>query len=292
MRASELISLLHQYTPDTDIPVSFTDSAFSSPPGLQVASCYSDQSTRCYQNIVELAQDGLLVIDPMGRITYMNPFMLQMTGYQMEEVIGQPVGRLLSTELSEAALCQPLPGDTATRHSLRILSKQGRIYWVQMTATSIPSADSQPRGSMLSITDLTHRQVHVDKVQDQEHLGTKVERITTQLDSLKALRVNLLDEYQALETCPRVAATPYWHLQRYLYLIRPQREGKRIREYIGSQPERINDALAAVRREQRFQEVSRELQQIEGQIRTATFKLDSFLWELAQVPPNLHKLVS
>ena len=54
----------------------------------------------------------------------------------------------------------------------------------------------------------------------------------------------------------------------------------------------ISEALAAVRREQRYQEVCRELQDMEEKIRTSTFKLDSFLWELARVPQDLHKLVS
>lgn len=292
MRASELIVLLQQYAPDTDIPVAFSDAAFGAPSGLQVACCYSGDATRCYQNIVELAQDGMLVLDPAGRITYMNPFMQHMTGYPPGEVIGQPLSRLLSADLIDAALGQRQRGLEPDRHSLRIRSREGRVYWVQMTATRIPSADGQHRGTMLTVTDLTHRQVHTAKVQDQENLCHKVERISEQLDSVKALRVNLLDEYQALKLSTRVAATPYWHQQRYLYLIRPQKDGKRVREYIGSQPERINQALAAVRREQRFQHVCQELQQIEAQIRTATFKLDSFLWELAQVPPNLHKLVN
>lgn len=292
MRASELIVLLQQYAPDTDIPVSFSDVAFGAPSGLQIACCYSGDTSRCYQNIVELAQDGMLVLDPVGRITYMNPFMQHMIGYPPGEVIGQPLSRLLSADLIDAALGQRQRGMEPDRHSLRISSKEGRVYWVQMTATRIPSADGQHRGTMLTVTDLTHRQVHAAKVQDQENLCHKVERISEQLDSVKALRVNLLDEYQALKLSTRVAATPYWHLQRYLYLIRPQKDGKRVREYIGAQPERINQALAAVRREQRFQHVAQELQQIEAQIRTATFKLDSFLWELAQVPPNLHKLVN
>ena len=126
---------------------------------------------------------------------------------------------------------------------------------------------------------------------DQESLGQKVWRISEQLDSLKSLRVNLLAEFEVLQDSPRIAATPYWHQQRYLYLVRPQKDGKRVREYIGAQPERINEALAAVRREQRYQEVCRELQDIEEKIRTSTFKLDSFLWELARVPQDQRKLV-
>jgi len=293
MRASELITLLHQYHPDTDVPVSFTETSDAAAPP-RVASCYEGAATRCYQNIVEWAQDGMLVLDPVGRITYMNPYMQQLTGYQPAEAFGQPLSRLLSTDLADFALSrmQRPEGAMGERYPMRILSKDGEVHWVQMSATRIPSADGQHRGTMLTVCDLTHRQVHIDKMQDQENLSLKVERISDQLDSLRALRLNLMAEYQALENSPRVAATPYWHQQRYLYLIRPQKQGKRVREYIGAQTERVNEALAAVRCEQRYQEVCRELQQIEGQIRTATFKLDSFLWELAQVPPNLHKLVS
>lgn len=291
MRAAELINLLQQYDPDTDIPVAYTDAGFAEQPSLQVASCYSMRDTRCYQNLVEQAQDGLLVLDPSGRVTYMNPFMQLLTGYQPAEVIGRSLAQVLCADLVEVVLMQCRHGLAGERYPMRIQARNGRVHWVQMTATRIPTANGQERGCLLTVSDITHREVHADKVQDQENLGQKVWRISEQLDSLKSLRVNLLDEYQALQDSPRVAATPYWHQQRYLYLVRPQKDGKRVREYIGAQPERISEAMAAVRREQRYQEVCRELQQIEAQIRTATFKLDSFLWELAQVPPNLHKLV-
>ncbi|TXI30133.1 MAG: hypothetical protein E6Q69_13830 [Aquipseudomonas alcaligenes] len=59
MRAAELIDLLRQYDPDTDIPVAYTDADFGGQPGVQVASCYSTGDTRCYQNLVEQAQEGL-----------------------------------------------------------------------------------------------------------------------------------------------------------------------------------------------------------------------------------------
>ena len=47
MRAAELIDLLRQYDPDTDIPVAYTDADFGGQPGVQVASCYSTGDTRC-----------------------------------------------------------------------------------------------------------------------------------------------------------------------------------------------------------------------------------------------------
>lgn len=292
MRAAELIELLRQYDPDTDIPVAYTDAEFGEEPQLRVASCYSNSDTRCYQNLVEQAQEGLVVLDPFGRITYMNPFMQQFLGYSPAEALGRPVSQVLSADLVEVVLMQRRQGPTADRYPMRIQARDGSVRWVQMSAAPIPSADGSDRGSLLTVTDITHREAHAQKLGDQESLGQKVWRISEQLDSLKSLRVNLLAEFEALQDSPRIAATPYWHQQRYLYLVRPQKDGKRVREYIGAQPERINEALASVRREQRYQDVCRELQDIEEKIRTSTFKLDSFLWELAKVPQNLHKLVS
>ncbi|MDH0896614.1 MULTISPECIES: PAS domain S-box protein [unclassified Pseudomonas] len=292
MRAAELIDLLRQYDPDTDIPVAYTDAEFGEEPQLRVASCYSTGDTRCYQNLVEQAQEGLVVLDPFGRITYMNPFMQQFLDYSPAEALGRPVSQVLSADLVEVVLMQRRQGPTAERYPMRIQARDGSVRSVQMSAAPIPSADDSDRGSLLTVTDISHRETHAQKLGDQESLGQKVWRISEQLDSLKSLRVNLLAEFEALQGSPRIAATPYWHQQRYLYLVRPQKDGKRVREYIGAQPERINEALASVRREQRYQDVCRELQGIEENIRTSTFKLDSFLWELAKVPQNLHKLVS
>ncbi|MDH1055776.1 MULTISPECIES: PAS domain S-box protein [Pseudomonadaceae] len=291
MRAAELIDLLRQYDPDTDIPVAYTDADFGGQPGVQVASCYSTGDTRCYQNLVEQAQEGLVVLDPRGRITYMNPFMQQFLGYPPAEALGRPLAQVISADLVEVVLKQRCQGPTAERYPMRIQACDGQVRWVQMSAAPIPSIDGSDRGSLLTITDISHREAHAHKLADQESLGQKVWRISEQLDSLKSLRVNLLAEFEVLQDSPRIAATPYWHQQRYLYLVRPQKDGKRVREYIGAQPERINEALAAVRREQRYQEVCRELQDIEEKIRTSTFKLDSFLWELARVPQDQRKLV-
>lgn len=293
MKASELIDLLSQYNPDMDVPVSFTE-AEGDDTGIRVASCSNEARTRCYQNIVELAQEGVIVLDPAGRVTYMNPFMQTTLGYSALESLGKPLTRFLPLDQADLALAhlQRQRALSHNRFSLRMISRDRRLHWVRVSATTIPSADGRYRGALLAVTDLTHRQVHEQRTQDQESLGRKVERIAEQLESLKALRMNLMEELHELEKFPRIDAKPYWHQNRYLYLVCPQRNGKRVRNYIGAHPEKVSAALVAVRRELRYQDVNRELAQIEAQIRTASFKLDSFLWELAQLPPNLHKLVN
>lgn len=62
---------------------------------------------------------------------------------------------------------------------------------------------------------------------------------------------NLHDDASRLKTLTPVRATPYYHKDshgrpRYLWLIHPQRNGERVREYIGCKPEKIAAALARV----------------------------------------------
>jgi two-component system response regulator HydG len=42
-----------------------------------------------WKTIVDTLQDGVLVVDPRGRIVAVNPAVVQLTGYQAEELIGQ-----------------------------------------------------------------------------------------------------------------------------------------------------------------------------------------------------------
>ncbi|MCD8522366.1 MAG: hypothetical protein LRY72_08915 [Saccharospirillaceae bacterium] len=66
MRAAELIHLLSQYDPDTDVPVSFSHSAVDDAPLPEITTCTSNERSRCYETLVELAEDGMLVINAGG----------------------------------------------------------------------------------------------------------------------------------------------------------------------------------------------------------------------------------
>lgn len=292
MRASELIDLLSQYDPEMDVPVSFSEND-EGDSVLEVASCANQGHGRCYQNIVELAQDGMMVVDPRDRLTYMNPFLCRLLDYGARDLFGRDVTSLLSADEVQSfrRRTEPLRAGRAQRFCIHFRARGGALYWMHVSATPIPSVESGYRGSMMTVSDLGLRKAHEMQVRDQDTLGTKIERVAGELERLRIQRVGLLAELAELESQLRIDARPYWHQQRYLYLIRPQKNGRRKREYIGARPERIREALDAVEREQRYQGIRAGLDHVEARIRTVTFKLDSFLWELAQVPPDLHRLV-
>ncbi|MDP2785766.1 MAG: hypothetical protein Q8O38_14415 [Sulfurimicrobium sp.] len=53
---------------------------------------------------------------------------------------------------------------------------------------------------------------------------------------------------------------------KYAYLIHPQQNGERIREYIGTDPEKIANAHAQIARAQRHQQLLKEINQLENRL--------------------------
>ena len=48
-------------------------------------------SEEMYRTIVELAQEGIFMVDPEGRVTFANQFLAEMLGYEIREIVGVPV---------------------------------------------------------------------------------------------------------------------------------------------------------------------------------------------------------
>ena len=77
-------------------------------------------------------------------------------------------------------------------------------------------------------------------------------------------------ELKTLESLPVVNASPYWLNGEYLYLVHPQTpEKKRHRQYIGNDPERVEEALLRVTRGKRIKELRRERRRIDRQVSAA-----------------------
>lgn len=290
MRARDLIELLHQFDPETEIPVSFSQpTAPAALPLPQVVSC---QGGDCFRHIVEQAWEGLVVTDAQDRLIYANPRLLEVTGYTVDELIGREVSSFVAEEQQpfyRHQLAERRHGHS-TRYVLRVRLADGQLRALHVSATPIPSQHGDYRGSISVITDLNPAD---EATSPQPALDSKLERLPVQLYELKTRRDQLQQELNLLRRQPAKAATPYWHQGRYLYLIHSQREGgNRVREYVGRDPDKVAQALAAVRCHQQQEALEQELTGIEEQIRNASFKLDSLLWSLAGLPPETPRLHS
>jgi PAS domain S-box-containing protein len=289
MKARELISILEQYDADMDVSVSFSEKEDTP---IHITSCDSIE-TRCYQNLVELSPEGLLVLNAQHQISYMNPFLVGKLGTKDDELFFKPIHELVPNE--DHCLLNKALDNLKLQHiefaSIPINKANGESFWARISMTKIPSADSNYRGAILTITDTSDRQKLLEK-NTSDTLDHKVGRIPDHINQLKQTKSLLLEEKECLESTQIIEATPYWHQEKYLYLIFPKKDGKRVRKYIGTKKQKVDEALNAIKRGKRYRKICDELTDIDQQLRTATFKLDSFLWELAKLPPNLHKTLN
>ena len=229
MKARELISILEQYDDDMDVSVSFSEKEDTP---IHITSCDSLQ-TRCYQNLVELSPEGLLVLNNKNQITYMNPYLVKKLDTKDDALFFKPIHDLISIEdhcLLNKAL-NNLKVQQVDFVSIPINKESFESFWARISMTKIPSSDGSYRGAILTITDTSERQKLLEK-NTSDTLDHKVGRITDHINHLKQTKSLLLEEQATLESTDLIEATPYWHQANYLYLILPKKEGKSVREYI------------------------------------------------------------
>lgn len=294
MKARDLIFILKNYDGDMDVSVSFSDDEKQKAPvsPLHITSCDSQQ-TRCYQNLVELSPEGLLVLNESDQISYMNPTLLNKLGGTESNLFFSSIFSLVRAEDEDLLkrLLDNLKKDKTQQASFPMLKINGECFWARISLAIIPSDDEQYRGAILTITDTGDRQQLLE-ANASDSLDSKVERIPDHIDQLKEKKVIRLEEKRTLESTTLIYATPYWHQEKYLYLIYPKKNNKRLREYIGTKKPKVEQALNSVKRGKRHTQICKEIDDIDQQLRTATFKLDSFLWELAKMPPNFRRNIN
>jgi PAS domain S-box-containing protein len=292
MKARDLIFILENYDGDMDVSVSFSDSSNHHAPKkpLHITSCASQQ-TRCYQNLVELSPEGLLVLNASDQISYMNRTLLNKLEGTESDLFFTSIYSLVRTEDTDLLkrLLANLKKEKTKQVSFPMLKINGECFWARVSLAIIPSDDEHYRGAILTITDTSDTQ-QLLKANTSDSLDSKVERIPDHIDQLKQKKAIRLEEKITLETTTLIYATPYWHQEKYLYLIHPKKNNQRVREYIGTKKPKVEQALSSVKRGKRYTQVCKEIDEINQQLRTATFKLDSFLWELAKMPPNFQRL--
>lgn len=163
MRAAELIDLLRQYDPDTDIPVAYTDADFGGQPGVQVASCYSTGDTRCYQNLVEQAQEGLDEDDEHERpdIGWRGKMLVDGTDldfYLFDGLSPDPLYVVEEGQMVEQQRRRSLVGASFARPAGDWVVRGDRVHLFNEPLQTPEGADNVPKSAALLGLDLTRNE--------------------------------------------------------------------------------------------------------------------------------------
>jgi len=117
------------------------------------------ESEEKYRNIVETANEGILIIDAEVRITYANKKIAELLGYSLEELIG----RFLWDFVDEEGRAILKPNLEKRRqginevYELKIICKDGFPLWALISAKALFNKEGRFTGSLGMFTDITKR---------------------------------------------------------------------------------------------------------------------------------------
>jgi hypothetical protein len=114
-------------------------------------------------------------------------------------------------------------------------------------------------------------------------------RFALQIHTLDALAKTYIGQHVAittqmldLEQLGVIHAAPYFHWQKYLYLIYPMKGGKRKRVYVGSDRAKIAEAEAAIERGKEYLVFAQQLHLVERQLANLAEELDLFVFNIKE----------
>jgi PAS domain S-box-containing protein len=117
------------------------------------------ESEEKYRNIVEIANEGILIIDDKATITYANKKITDMFGYSLEEGLGRPIWDFISEEskaIAKLNLKKRRQGVNGS-YELKLINKDGLPLWTFINAKSLFDKGGKFIGSLSMLTDVTNR---------------------------------------------------------------------------------------------------------------------------------------
>ena len=117
------------------------------------------ESEEKYRNIVETANEGILIVDAEARTTYLNEKMADMLGYGREETIGRPIWDF-ADEDSKAILKLNLEKRQMginEVYEFKLIRQDDSPLWVLANSKSLFDKDGKYMGTISMLTDITKR---------------------------------------------------------------------------------------------------------------------------------------
>jgi diguanylate cyclase (GGDEF)-like protein/PAS domain S-box-containing protein len=117
-----------------------------------------------YRRIVELADEGIWVIDAESRTTFVNARMAELLGYSAEEMLGRHLSEFMNENwwrFTDAAIGRRVQGTSERlnfkRLDVKFRRQDGSKLWAHLSARAIVGADGSYQGALALLTDITVR---------------------------------------------------------------------------------------------------------------------------------------
>jgi protein-histidine pros-kinase len=126
------------------------------------------ETEQFFRSVLELAPDGLMVVDADGIIRLANARCEKLFGYPRDELIGQPVEMLVPEDvcarhpaLRQAFYRSPVTREMGSGRELRARRKDGSVFRVEISLGPLPARHGSAQVAV-SIRDVTERKQQED----------------------------------------------------------------------------------------------------------------------------------
>ncbi|MBM3316336.1 MAG: PAS domain S-box protein [Candidatus Eisenbacteria bacterium] len=117
------------------------------------------RSEEAYRELVESLDEVLFTSDMEGVVTYISPAAVRLSGYSIDEIVGQPFTRFIHPDDAPgqlAALARLQAGEQVAPPDWRLMCKSGEPCWVR-SSTRLVFRDGRPAGIRGVIVDIDAR---------------------------------------------------------------------------------------------------------------------------------------
>lgn len=117
------------------------------------------ETRRRYRNIIDTAQEGIIMTDARAHLVFANQHIARMLGLTPEEMLGRPVFDFmddLSRTVAEHCMLQLREGKSL-QHDFRFRRKDGTNLWAIVSSSPVFDEGNAYMGSLCMITDITER---------------------------------------------------------------------------------------------------------------------------------------
>jgi len=142
-------------------------------------------SEQRYRTLVETIRDLVFIVDPNGRLTFLNPEFETVTGYSSQEFIGRPFTDILTPEHVPPTVDRfqrGLAGEEIPVYEVEVKSREGGPIPLELKVTSLLDAAGRVAGRIGVARDIRERkEVENERVQFESRLqrAQKMEAIGT-----------------------------------------------------------------------------------------------------------------
>ncbi len=234
------------------------------------------ESKEKYRRIVETANEGIMIADTSGIITFVNAKMGEMLGYTREELIGKEGISLIDpTELekSQARIKKRRMG-IKEEYEIKFIRKDGGILWAHVNGTPLYDQNGEHVGNLAMYTDITKRKKAEDALLERD----KLMKMSQQIAHLGSWELDLVNDYL------------YWSDEVYrIFGLKPQEFGATYEAFLEAvhpdDRKAVDDAYFGSIREGRdtYEIEHRVVRKSTGEIRVVHEKCEHFRDDSGQI---------